>query len=144
MCQCCTCCKTHIAIPSMISPSEKKFCHIKWCLVCSANILFTLDQISVPKDTIKDMRKRHGYWLSLEYWVLKMQSVLLNSEDWVLWNKVHTWPVLGLGFVYILKWGFPGASDGKESACNAGGTSSIPGSERAPEDGNGYPLQFSC
>ena len=29
-------------------------------------------------------------------------------------------------------WGFPGGSDGKESACNAGGLSSIPGSGRSP------------
>lgn len=58
-----------------------KLCHIKWSLVCSANILFTLDQIPVPKDTIKDMSERHRYWFSLEYWVLKMQSVLFNSED---------------------------------------------------------------
>ena len=36
--------------------------------------------------------------------------------------------------------GFPGGSDGKESACNAGDTCSISGSRRAPWEGNGYPL----
>ena len=40
--------------------------------------------------------------------------------------------------------GFPGGSDGKESACNAGDPGSIPGSERSPEEGNGNPLQYSC
>ena len=40
--------------------------------------------------------------------------------------------------------GFPGGSDGKESACNAGDPGSIPGSERSPEEGNDYPLQYSC
>ena len=40
--------------------------------------------------------------------------------------------------------GFPGGSDGKESACNAGDTGSIPGSGRSPEEGNGNPLQYSC
>ena len=35
-------------------------------------------------------------------------------------------------------------SDGKESACNAGDTSSIPGLGRSPSEGNGYPLQYSC
>ena len=39
--------------------------------------------------------------------------------------------------------GFPGSSDGKESAWNAGDVSSIPGSGRAPGEGNGYPLQYS-
>ena len=39
---------------------------------------------------------------------------------------------------------FPGGSDGKESACNAGDLCSIPGLERSPGEGNGYPLQHSC
>ena len=38
---------------------------------------------------------------------------------------------------------FPGGSDGKESACNAGDLGSIPGSGRSPGEGNGYPLQYS-
>ena len=33
--------------------------------------------------------------------------------------------------------GFPGGSDGKESACNAGILGSIPGSGRSPAEGNG-------
>ena len=40
--------------------------------------------------------------------------------------------------------GFPGGSDGKESACNAGDLSSIPGLGRSPGGGNGNPLQYSC
>ena len=40
--------------------------------------------------------------------------------------------------------GFPGGSDGKESACNAGDLGSVPGSGISPEEGNGYPLQYSC
>ena len=39
--------------------------------------------------------------------------------------------------------GFPSGSDGKESACNAGDLGSIPGLERSPGEGNGYPLQYS-
>ena len=39
--------------------------------------------------------------------------------------------------------GFPGGSDGKESTWNAGYVDSIPGSGRAPGEGNGYPLQYS-
>ena len=35
-------------------------------------------------------------------------------------------------------------SDGKASACNAGGPASIPGSGRSPGEGNGNPLQYSC
>ena len=40
--------------------------------------------------------------------------------------------------------GFPGGSDGKESACNAEDLSSIPGSGRSPGGGHGNPLQYSC
>ena len=40
--------------------------------------------------------------------------------------------------------GFPGGSIGKESACSAGDLGLIPGLERFPEEGNGYPLQYSC
>ena len=40
--------------------------------------------------------------------------------------------------------GFPGGSDGEESACNEGDPGSIPGSGRSPGAGNGNPLQYSC
>ena len=39
---------------------------------------------------------------------------------------------------------FPGGSDGKESACNVGDWSLIPGSGRSPGGGDGNPLQYSC
>ena len=38
--------------------------------------------------------------------------------------------------------GFPGGSDSKESACNAGDASSIPGSGRSTGEGNGYSLHY--
>ena len=40
--------------------------------------------------------------------------------------------------------GFPGGSDGKESACNAVDWGLIPRARRSPGEGNGYPLQYSC
>ena len=40
--------------------------------------------------------------------------------------------------------GFPGGSDGKESACNMGDLGSITGSGRLPGERNGYPLQYFC
>ena len=39
---------------------------------------------------------------------------------------------------------FPGGSDGKESACNAGDLGLIPGLGKIPGEGNGNPLQYSC
>ena len=40
--------------------------------------------------------------------------------------------------------GFPGGSDGKEPACNAGEPDSVPGSGRSAGEGNGNLLQYSC
>ena len=40
--------------------------------------------------------------------------------------------------------GFPGGSDGRESACNAGDLGLIPGSGRPPGGGHGNPRQYSC
>ena len=56
-----------------------------------------------------------------------------------------TWepPVLPRAIINLVE-GFPGGSDGKESACNMGDLGSIPGLGRPPGEGNGYPLQYSC
>ena len=39
---------------------------------------------------------------------------------------------------------FPGGSDGKASAYDVRDLGSIPGSGRAPGEGNGNPLHYSC
>ena len=39
--------------------------------------------------------------------------------------------------------GFPGSSDSKEFACNAGDPSLIPGLGRSTGEGKSYPLQYS-
>ena len=44
-----------------------------------------------------------------------------------------------------LKWlSSSSGSNGKESSCNAGDMSLIPGLGRFPGEGNDYPLQYSC
>ena len=52
--------------------------------------------------------------------------------------------LIHVDFTLSTAWGFPGGSDGKEYACNAGDVSLIPGLGRAPGEGSGYPLQYSC
>ena len=47
--------------------------------------------------------------------------------------RIHPWSL-----------GFPGGSDGKESACHAGDLGLIPGLERSSGGGHGNPLQYSC
>ena len=44
----------------------------------------------------------------------------------------------------VTKISFPGGSEGKASAYNAGDLGSIPGSGRSAGEGNGNPLQYSC
>ena len=49
----------------------------------------------------------------------------------------------GIFNIYYLIMGSLDSSVGKESACNAGDCSLIPGSGRSPGEGIGYPLQYS-
>ena len=58
--------------------------------------------------------------------------------------KCHTIVETSLEKLSIFNKPFPGSSEVKVSACNAGDLGSIPGLGRSPGDGNGNPLQFSC
>ena len=44
---------------------------------------------------------------------------------------------------YCLLQGFPGGSDGKEPACNAGDLDTIPGLGTSSGEGNDYPIKNS-
>ena len=55
----------------------------------------------------------------------------------------YIFPQAALSIPKALK-GFPGGSDGKESACNARDLGLIPGLGRSAEGGHGHPLQYSC
>ena len=52
--------------------------------------------------------------------------------------------IVGAIIYRALSMGFPGGSEVKASACDAGDPGSIPGSGRSPGEGNGTPLQYSC
>ena len=53
--------------------------------------------------------------------------------------------VRGDNLIFVRKeQGFPGGSDGKESACNVGDLGSIPGLGRSPGRGHGNPLRYFC
>ena len=61
----------------------------------------------------------------------------------VLFTNSAAWEALNL-----TRWDltriYVGGSDGKESACSAGNLGLIPGLGRSPEEGHGYPFQYSC
>ena len=67
-----------------------------------------------------------GAWCTTVHGVAKSQT----------WLSDFRFTSLGLEV------GFPGGSAGKESTCNAGEPGLIPGSERSPGEGIGYPLQY--
>ena len=60
---------------------------------------------------------------------------------WQQFLKESNNPVQALPTTWL---NFPGGSDGKAFAYNAGDPGSIPGSGRSPGEGNGSPLQYSC
>ena len=47
-------------------------------------------------------------------------------------------------WIFTLLLGFPCGSAVKEPSCNTGDVGLIPGLERSPWGGNGYPLQYPC
>ena len=68
-------------------------------------------------------------------------ACLENPMDRGAWQAtVHVVTRIGHDLVNI----FPGGSDGKASAYNAGDLGSIPGLGRSPGEGNGNRLQYSC
>ena len=94
---------------------------------------------------------------SLLAFSLRLQEEKLTFSTWVDRCVSHCWEghpsLLGkegktkLSLVYkcsLYRSGFPGGSDGKMSAFNAGDLASIPGSGRSPVERNGNPLQYSC
>ena len=69
---------------------------------------------------------------------------LLSSRVWLLYLQTRSVSTGGEHCIPVLfLMGFPGGSDDKESACNAGDMVFIPGSGRSPEEQNDYPLQYS-
>ena len=85
--------------------------------------------------------------------VVQSCPTLWNTKDWILpGSSVHgILQTSGLPFpspgdlpdpgIKPRSSGFPGVSDSKESACNAGDLDLIHGLGSSPREGNGYPVQ---
>ena len=88
-------------------------------------------QVQTTTDSVWSM---HG---SVHYAKIEIQSPKPAVSILVQRNKTKEF----LSTLTVL--GFPDSSVGKESACNAGDPSSIPGSGRSAGERKGYPLQYS-
>ena len=75
-----------------------------------------------------------------EFMCVKHLEVCLENLKKREYMGTYSWFIL----LYIRNTIFPGGSDGKASAYNAGDLGSIPWSGRSPGEGNGNPLQYSC
>ena len=75
----------------------------------------------------------------------------MNTTE-MIWQEPHHFiqqqqslePLCVISAAVTASEGFPGGSDCKESACNAGDLGSTPGSGRSPGGGRGNALQCSC
>ena len=102
--------------------------------------------IVADEDALQRYLYTDGKGLSLTALVKSRYSFLnsINEAKVLVGIWLESLYVKVLPLYTFIFWGFPGGSDSKESACNAGDESSIPGFRRFPEGGHGNPLQYSC
>ena len=76
----------------------------------------------------------------------KILTVLTEEDrkNWKLFILIYFLLSNSRASIWQEALGFPGGSDGKESACNARDLGSLPRLGRSPGEGNGNPLQYSC
>ena len=77
----------------------------------------------------------------LEFFVCNL-LILLRVSSWPWGSFIDSFP-----YPHTWKSGFPDGTSGKEPACQCRRHKRhgfIPGSERSPGEGNGYPFQNSC
>ena len=96
--------------------------------ICSLICNCSLQQLTFSKMIGLDEEQ----YCSLLQWLFLINIYVCNRHRYA-YTYIHTYTYEG----------FPGSSDGKESACNVGDPGSIPGSGRYPGEGNGNPLQYS-
>ena len=128
----------------------KRHCMIPFWLCVSrsvmSNSLWPHGLYSLPGSSV------HGIFQAriLEWGAISFSRGFSRPRDWTWVSCIAVrcftiWATREAHFgCYNKIWGFPGGSDVKVSAYNAGNLGSIPGLRRSPGEGNGNPLQHSC
>ena len=80
----------------------------------------------------------------LVFWVLSFKPAFSLSSFTCIKRLFSSSLLYAIRLVPSAYLGFPGGSDGKDSACKARDLGSIPGSGQSPGEGNGNPIQYSC
>ena len=85
---------------------------------------------------------RLEYMHTVEYYpVIRRNEVLIHATTGMNLKMNFKCPKIHRKLAAV---NFPGGSDSKASAYNAGDPGSTPGLGRSPGEGNGNPLQYSC
>ena len=88
-------------------------------------------------------RQTRCQYLSFTHWNYFISQIQLSIAE--IFENIYKHRKIKY-FIIIYKYilGFPGGSDSKASACNAGNLGSIPRLGKCPGGGQSNPLQYSC
>ena len=131
--------------PSIRGFSNESVLHIRWPQDWSFRFSIS------PSNEYSGLISFRMDWLDLDAVQGTLKSLLLHhsSKASILWCSAffivqlsHRYMTTG-NTIASTKQGLPHSSGGKESACNAGDTGSIPRSGRSTGEGIGYPVQYT-
>ena len=101
------------------------------------NCAYKLNVTPLPSYSFKRESLLTAFCVSFQEYSIIFKKFLHKQE-----HTLHTTPCcafFGICISGLSRW-----LSGKESVCQAGNSSSIPGLRRSPGEGNGNPLQYSC
>ena len=160
-------CHLLLHLPSIFSSirvfSNESASHIRWWKYWSLSlsispsneyselISFRIDwfDLLAVQRTLKSLFQHHSSKVAIlqhsAFFIVKLSHPYMTTGKTIaltIWTLVGK--VMSLLFNMLSRLDFPGGSDGKASAYDAGDLGSIPGLGRSPGEGNGNPLQYSC